>query len=382
MKIPFTDLRLLHSKIKKDLAQATGKVVQRGDFILGQETALFEKEFAKFCGCRYAVGVNSGTDALFFALKSLGIGPGDEVIVPAFTYIATAFAVSYTGAKPVFVDIEEHTYNIDQKKIENAITKRTKAIIPVHLYGQPANMPQILKIAKKHKLKVIEDAAQAHGSMIKFPDGKWKTAGSMGDIGCFSFYPTKNLGALGDGGAVTTNDAEIYRAMIRLRDYGRVSRYNHVSIGYNSRLDTLQAAMLRVKLKKINYWNSLRRKTAEYYDKLLGSANGLITPFADTSVKHVYHVYALRAMQRDALAQQLADKDIGALIHYPIPLHLQEAYKNLGYKKGDFPFAEKIALEIISLPMYPFMNKTQVKFVAQAIKDFLKKEWKKKCLCR
>ncbi|MFA5156211.1 MAG: DegT/DnrJ/EryC1/StrS family aminotransferase [Candidatus Omnitrophota bacterium] len=378
MKIPFTDLNLLHRKIRKELLSSTEKVLRRSDFILGEEVRLFEAEFAKFCGCRFSVGLNSGTDALFFALKALGIGPGDEVIVPAFTYIATAFAVTYTGAKPVFVDIEEHTYNINAAKIERAITKRTKAIIPVHLYGQPVNMPQIIKIAKAYGLKVIEDAAQAHAATVELPGGKRKKTGAIGDIGCFSFYPTKNLGALGDGGAITTNNEDIYRKIIRLRDYGRVSRYEHASVGYNSRLDTLQAGMLRVKLRKLENWTALRRKAAACYNRLLERTNGLITPFEADGVKHVYHVYALRIMERDVLADYLQKKGISVLIHYPKPLHLQDAYKNLGYKMGDFPCAEKISLEIISLPIYPFMNNQQIKFVADAIKNFLKEQWKKR----
>lgn len=382
MKIPFTDLKLLHKKIRKDIIRSSEKVIQRGDFILGQELRLFENEFADFCRCRFALGVSSGTDALFLALKSLNIGRGDEVIVPAFTYIASAFAVSYTGAKPAFIDIEEHTYNIDVNKIRKTITKRTKAIIPVHLYGQPANMPEILKIAKEYGLKVIEDAAQAHGAEIKFPGGKWKITGSMGDIGCFSLYPTKNLGALGDGGIITTNNEKIYQRLLLLRDYGRLSKYKHVMIGYNCRLDTLQAAILRVKLKDLNYWNYLRRQAAAYYNELLDNFNGLITPFEADFVKHAYHVYALRIMHRDELLSQLLDKGIGAIIHYPIPLHLQKAYKDLGYKKGDFPVAERISQEIISLPIYPFMNKLQIKFVCDTIKNFLKEKWKKRSLCR
>ena len=382
MKIPFTDLKLLHKKIEKEIIRSSEKVIRRGDFILGEELKAFENEFARFCHCRFTLGVSSGTDALFLALKSLDIGPGDEVIVPAFTYIATAFAVSYTGAKPAFVDIEEHTYNIDVTKIRWAITKRTKAIIPVHLYGQPANMPEILKISKEYGLKVIEDAAQAHGAEIKCPGGKWKTAGSIGDIGCFSLYPTKNLGALGDGGMITTNNEKIYRRLLLLRDYGRLSKYKHVMIGYNCRLDTLQAAILRVKLKKLSHWNCLRRQAAAYYNDLLSDSNGLLTPFEADCVKHVYHVYALRIMHRDELLSRLLDKGVGALIHYPIPLHLQKAYKHLGYRKGDFPYAERISQEIISLPIYPFMHKPQIRFICDTIKSFLKEKWKKRPLCR
>lgn len=369
--IQFCDLWLQHRKLKNEINRAINKVIKRGDFILGKEVALFEKEFARFCAVRFAVGVSSGTEALFLAAVSLGIGPGDEVIVPDFTYIATALAVSYTGAKPVFADIEEDTYNIDAGKIEKAVTGRSKAIIPVHLYGQPANMPQILKLAKKYNLKIIEDAAQAHGAGIMLRNGKWQKAGAIGDIGCFSFYPSKNLGALGDGGIITTNNEEIYKKLLILRDYGRTSRYKHMVIGYNSRLDTLQAAILRIKLKELNNWNNLRRQAASTYNELLEGVTQVISPYEAPSLKHIYHVYSIRTKKRDELLQRLKSKGIGALIHYPIPLHLQPAYKNLGYGKGDFPVAERIADEVISLPIYPYINQRQIKFIVDTIKQSL-----------
>lgn len=371
MKIPSIDLYAQYKELKKEIDEALKRVIQRGDFILGSELGLFEKEFSRWSNTRYAVGVGSGTAALFLAVKSLEIGEADEVIVPAFTYIATSLAVSYAGAKPVFVDIEEDTYNIDVSKIKKAITKNTKAIIPVHLYGQPANMPEILKIAKNYNLKVIEDAAQAHGASVEVAKGNWQLAGSIGDIGCFSLYPTKNLSAMGDGGIIVTNNETIYNKLCLLRDYGRISRYEHVIIGYNSRLDTLQAAILRVKLKKLDKWNNMRRKNARIYNKLLKEADGVITPYASDFVKHVYHVYALRLKRRDDICKKLQDKGIGALIHYPIPLHLQAVYRNLGYERSDFPVAEKIANEIISLPMYPHLKEAQIKFVVKAIKDIL-----------
>jgi dTDP-4-amino-4,6-dideoxygalactose transaminase len=372
MVIQFSDLYAQHKELDKEIKKAINKVIKKSDFILGEDVRLFEEEFAKFCHSRYAVGVSSGTAALFLALSALGIKEGDEVIVPAFTYIATAFAVSYTGAKPVFVDIREDTYNIDADKIKKAITKNTRAIIPVHLYGQPADMPRILKIAKEHNLKVIEDAAQAHGASIKMPNGKWKVCGGIGDVGCFSFYPSKNLGAMGDAGIITTDNEETYRKLLMLRDYGRVSKYEHAVIGYNARLDTLQAAILRLKLKRLDAWNKMRREAAERYNNLLKDLGGVVIPYVSMSVKHVYHVYAIRVKKRDELALLLKKNGIGAIVHYPIPLHLQEAYRGLGYKKGDFPVSEKVAQEIISLPMHPHLKENQIKYVVGVIK------WKRK----
>ena len=370
MKVPFSDLGAQHKEIKQSISAAMDKVIKRGDFILGEEVKLFEVEFAAFCGSRFAVGVSSGTAALFLALRSLDIKEGDEVIVPAFTYIASALAVSYTGAKPVFVDIDEDTYNIAPEKIIKLITKNTKAIMPVHIFGQPANMGAVLKIARKYNLKVIEDAAQAHGAFIK-PGKAKQFTGSIGDIGCFSFYPSKNLGALGDGGMVTTNDEHIYSRLLMLRDYGRVSKYEHSIIGYNSRLDTLQAAILRIKLKKLNAWNKMRQTNAGIYNELLKGVRGIITPFASLGSSHIYHVYAIIVKERDKVYQQLLNSGISAIIHYPIPLHLQLAYKNLEYRRGDFPSAEKISNEIISLPMYPHMKENQIKFVADKIKRII-----------
>lgn len=377
MDIPFTDLNLLHKKQYKQILQAIKAVIQRGDFILGRDTQLFEKEFAAYCDSRYAVGVNSGTDALFLALKSLNVTHGDEVIVPTFTFIATALAVSYAQAKPVFVDIEEASYNIDPDKIRQAITKRTKAIIPVHLYGQAANMREIKKIANEYNLKIIEDAAQAHGVEIEITDNrlemtdkkksKNKKVGTIGDIGCFSFYPTKNLGAFGDAGMLTTNDKKTYKQLLILRDCGRISKYEHPIIGYNCRLDTLQAAVLRIKLKQLDIWNNLRMEAAKEYDKLFRGIPEIITPKKEDFSQHIYHVYAIKTKMRDKLFDFLRKKGIGALIHYPIPLHLQEAYKELGYKKGDFPVAEKTSLQILSLPIFPYIKKTQIKHIANTV---------------
>jgi len=367
MKVPFLDLSGQYEEIKKDFDAALSELIKRSDFILGKDVAAFEQDFAAYCKKRFAVGVNSGTDALFLGLKSLGIGPGDEVIVPAFTYIATSLAVDFTGATPVFADIKEDSYDIDPQKISAAITRKTKAIIPVHLYGHPADMQPILEIAKDSKLKVIEDTAQAHGAQYRMKDGSWRIAGGMGDIGCFSFYPTKNLGAFGDGGMVVTDDEEVYRRLLMLRDYGRRSRYEHVTLGYNSRLDTLQAAVLRAKLPHLDKWNELRRSNACLYNKLLKSAKGVITPKEAEGVKHVYHVYGVRVKNRDTVVKELLENGVGVLIHYPIPLHLQEVYRGLGFKKGDFPVAEKVSSEIFSMPMFPHLKEEQISFAAETL---------------
>ncbi len=362
MRIPFIDLNAQYAEIKKDLQASFDAIMKRGDFILGKEVVLFEKEFAGYSKRKFALGVNSGTDALFLGLLSLGIGKGDEVIVPAFTYIATAFAVTYTGARPVFVDISRDSYNIDTNKISAAITKRTKAIMPVHLYGQCADMAPILEIAKTHKLKVIEDAAQAHGALYKN-----RMAGSIGDIGCFSFYPTKNLGGFGDGGLILTDNPEIYKRLFKLRDYGRKTRYEHVNLGYNSRLDTLQAAVLSIKLKHLEKWNNMRRRNAKIYNAMLKPADNIITPEESGYARHVYHVYAVRVKDRDRVVNELRENKISAIVHYPVPLHLQEVFSGLGYKNGDFPVAEKIAHEVISLPMYPHLKERQIKFIADTL---------------
>ncbi len=373
MKVPFADVKAHYQEAKKEINQGIRGVLQRGDFILGADVASFEQEFARFCGSRYAAGVSSGTAALFLALKSLDIGPGDEVIVPAFTFIATAFAISYVGAKPVFVDIRDDTYNIDPAKIEAAVTAKTRAIIPVHLFGQPAQMPRILKIAKAHDLKVVEDAAQAHGARLKMADGAWRTAGSIGDAGCFSFYPTKNLGAFGDGGLVTANNADVYKKLLIFRDCGRAgSRYTHPVIGYNSRLDTLQAAILRVKLRRLKAWNTLRQEAAKAYNAYFKGLGGVVTPYLSPGVEHIYHTYAIRLTRRDALSGYCKTKNIGTGVYYPLPLHLQGAYRDLGYRKGDFPVAESVCQEIISLPMYPHIRKAQIKYVVESVRKFLK----------
>lgn len=371
MKVPFLDLSRQYHQIKKDINIALRETIERGDFILGKEVVAFEKKLANYCNRKFAVGVNSGTDALFLGLLSLGIGRGDEVIAPAFTYIATALAVTFTGARPVFVDVNENTYNIDVNKIEKAITKKTKAIIPVHLYGQSADMGPILDLAKKYNLKMIEDAAQAHGAKYKISKTQWQITGSIGDIGCFSFYPTKNLGAFGDGGMIVTDDESVYKKLLMLRDYGRQSRDEHITVGYNSRLDTIQAAILRIKLRYLNRWNAMRRKNAKIYTSKLKDIEGVIVPCEANYARHVYHVYAIRVANRDTVIKELRKKGIAALIHYSKPLHLQKVYENLGYREGDFPIAEKIAQEVISLPMYPHLKEPQIKFIADTLRQIL-----------
>lgn len=369
MKVPFLDLNQQYKEIQKSANVSLKKLFARGDFVLGKDVVEFENSFARFLNVRYAVGVNSGTDALFLGLLSLGIKPQDEVIVPAFTYIASAYAVTYTGAIPVFVDIDEKTYNIDPSKIEKAITSNTKAIMPVHLYGQSADMDAILKIAQKHNLKIIEDAAQAHGAQYH-----GRRVGALGDLGAFSFYPTKNLGAFGDGGMVVTNKTVLFEKLTKLRDYGRTTKYEHDSIGYNSRLDSLQAVFLKEKLKRLEHWNQKRIQAAHTYKKLLKDVNQIQLPFEDPNSKHIYHVFGIRVKNRDFVVDGLKNAGIGALVHYPVPLHLQEVYRSLGYKIGDCPVAERVCREIISLPIYPHIKKAQIEYVAKKLKGLVQND--------
>jgi len=367
MKVDVFSLKKQYEDIKNEIKGPMDKVIASGGFILGEDVSLFEQEFADYCGVKLGVGVNSGTDALFLACLACGIGKGDEVIVMPYSYIATTLAISMTGAKPVFVDIEEKTYNIDVSKIEEAITKNTKAILPVHLYGHPVDMDPLLEIAKKYNLKVIEDCAQAHGALYKD-----KKVGSFGDAACFSFYPTKNLGAFGDSGMVITNSEEIKQRLLLLRDYGRKGRYEHIIRGYNSRLDTLQAAILRVKLKHLDEWNENRRKNAHLYTKLFKENKiDLVLPYEADYARHVHHLYTIRLKDRKKVMEKLAEKGIRTLIHYPIPIHLQEAYKDLGYKKGDFPVSERCCEEILSLPMYPELSEEEIKYVVESLKEIL-----------
>lgn len=367
--IPLVDLKLQCEMLHENIISAMDNVIKRADFILGEDVSSFEKQFASFCHTEYGIGVSSGTMALYLALLACGIGPGDEVITTANTFIATAFTVSYAGARPVLADIDPDTYNIDVEKIASLITKKTKAIIPVHLYGQPADMDPILKIAEKYGLKIIEDACQAHGAVYKN-----KKVGSLGDMGCFSFYPGKNLGAFGDGGIVVTNNKELAEKICLLRNYGQKSKYEHLLRGFNSRLDTLQAAILTVKLAKLAEWNKSRNACAQHYNKLLNNLGGIKIPKQSPfTTAHSYHLYVIRTKDRDRLREFLASRGISTGIHYPVPVHLQKAYADLGYSEGSFPVAETAAKEILSLPMYPELTQNQIERVVEEIEDYLTK---------
>jgi len=366
MSVPFIDFKEQNRLIRGEVDSGFQKVLEKGDYILGEQAHIFEAAFSKYCEAQYGVGVNSGTDALHLALTALDIKDGDEVIVPTHTFIATALCVSFCRAKPVFVDIEPDTYNIDPKSFKAAITKRTKAVIPVHIYGQPANMDEIIAIARQHGIKIVEDAAQAHGSRYK-----GKRVGSMGDVACFSFYPTKSLGACGDAGMIVTSDKAIYEKALMLRDYGRMGRYEHKIKGTNSRLDTLQAVVLNAKLKHLDSWNEMRAKNAAYYAEVLKPLKKVVTPVTRPDRSHVFQTYAVLVPNRDKVVEAMKAKGIGVLIHYPIGLHLQEAYAELGYKKGSFPVAEKIADEVMSLPMFPHMTREQIQAVATALEQSL-----------
>ena len=367
MKVPFLDLKAQYQSIKPEIQSALNQVLENTAFAGGPFVAQFEKEFAAFCGTKHAVGVGSGTDALWAALVAMGVGPGDEVITVPDTFIATAEAISFCGARPVFVDVEETTYNMDPARLEAAITPKTKAIIPVHLFGQMADMDPIMEIARKRRLYVIEDAAQAHGA-----EHKGKKAGSVGDVGCFSFYPGKNLGAYGEAGAVVTNNDQLADKMRMFRDHGQPKKYYHDMIGWNARMDGFQGAVLSVKLKHIDAWNEARRNNARLYTQLFAGASGLVAPREADYAKHVYHIYAIRVRNRDAFMAGLGEKDIATGIHYPVPLHLTGAYRSLGYKAGDFPVAERCANEFVSLPMFPELTAEQIDYVAKEVKAFLK----------
>ncbi len=364
MTIPLVDLKAQYASIKPEIDAAIQRVVDNTSFILGKEVSEFEKNFAAFCRAQFCIGIDSGTAALHLALLLCDVKPGDEVITTTHTFIATAEVISVIGAKPVLVDIDPRTYNIDPQQIERAITPRTKAIIPVHLYGQPAEMDTILEIARRHHLRVIEDAAQAHGA-----EYRGRRAGTMGDLACFSFYPGKNLGAYGDAGAIVTNHAELAERARLLRDHGRRSKYEHQVVGYGYRLDALQAAILGAKLPHLEAWNARRRAIADYYTEFLTNT-AVVTPYVPQHITPIYHIYAIRHANRDELQKHLKARGIETGIHYPIPLHLQPVYENLGYKRGDFPHAEKAANEILSLPIYPELTDAQVEMIVQAVKEF------------
>jgi len=360
--VPFVDLRTQYLSIKAEIDTAVLNVFDSTQFVLGKEVAAFEELFAAYTQTSYVMGVNTGTSALHLSLLAAGIGKGDEVITTPFTFIATVSAIDYTGATPVFVDIDPVSFTIDPAKIEAAITPRTKAILPVHLYGQPADMDPIMEIAKRHGLVVIEDAAQAHGA-----EYKGRRVGSIGDLGCFSFYPGKNLGAYGEGGAVTTNNPEFAHTIRMLRDWGAERKYYHDLKGYNYRLEGVQGAVLKVKMKYIEGWTEARRTVAARYDAALADS-GIPTPHAAPDRRHVYHIYAIRDAQRDALQTYLHDQGVNTGIHYPIPVHLQRAFAELGHKDGDFPHSEAAAREVLSLPMYPELPSDLQDIVITALK--------------
>ena len=363
--VPLVDLKAQYDAIQPEIDAAIQRVVSRTNFILGEEVASFEKEFAAFCGVDFCAGVASGTAALYLALLAYGVRPGDEVITTPHTFIATAEAISHTGARPVFVDIEPGRYNLDPTLVEVAITPRTKAILPVHLYGQPADMESILEIAQQHGLRVIEDAAQAHGA-----EYRGRRVGSWGDIACFSFYPGKNLGAYGDAGAIVTNDVKIADKVRLLRNHGRRDKYEHLVEGYGERLDALQAAILRAKLPHLDEWNEQRRGHANRYRQLLATLP-ILLPSEPSHTIPVYHLFVVRTSRRDEIQRHLRSQGIETGIHYPIPLHLQPAYRHLAYREGDFPLTEQAAREVLSLPMYPELSDEQITEIAEALREVL-----------
>ncbi|HXD75372.1 MAG TPA: DegT/DnrJ/EryC1/StrS family aminotransferase [Vicinamibacterales bacterium] len=362
--IPFVDLRQQYEALKPKIDAAIASVLSRSAYIGGSDIADFEQWFASFCGVRHAIGVSSGTRALELILRGLKIGPGDEVIAPANTFIATAAAITAAGARPVLVDVEDSTGNLDPNLMERAITPRTRAVMPVHLYGRPAAMNEIRDIAARKSIAVIEDAAQAHGAKYR-----GSRTGSLGTAAAFSFYPTKNLGAFGDGGLVTTNDGELAKRIGLLRDHGRVSKYEHELVGYTARLDTLQAAILRVQADVLDEWNAKRRQVAEWYVEALPSS--INRPKDDAQNESVYHLFVVRVPRRDEFRAHLEANGIATGIHYPVPVHLQPAYRELGYSVGDFPVTERLTREIVSLPMHPFLRQDDVRRVAAVAAGFL-----------
>ena len=363
MNIPWVDLSNQHRELRTEINQAINDILDRCDFILGQDVTKFEEEFASYCGTKYAVGVDSGLSAIELSLRALGVGAGDEVIVPTHTFTATAAAAAFTGATPVFVDADPVTWNIDVSKIEEAITPQTKAIVPVHLYGLPAEMDEISRIAKAHNLVVVEDGCQAHGAKYK-----GEQTGSLGDAGAFSFYPTKNLGACGDAGMVTTDSLEVAETVRALRNCGQRVKNVHELSPFNHRLDSFQAAILRIKLRHLDEWVESRRHVASLYNQLLVKTD-LVTPVEPSGCEHVYHLYVIRSQNRDALQAYLKEQGIGTAIHYPEPVHLQPFFTQGVDRHGQFPVAEQICNEILSLPMYPDMTEEQVEIVASKIVD-------------
>jgi len=364
-QVPFGDMKTHYQQFKSDIDTAVNRVLASGHYILGPELEKFEKDFANFVGVNYAVGVSCGTEAIYLALAAMGVLPGDEVITVAHTAVPTINAISMTGATPVFADIDAKTYVMDVNSVESRITAKTKAIVPVHLYGQMVDMEPLMKLALKHRIPVMEDIAQATGALFK-----GAMAGTIGEYGAFSFYPSKNLGAFGDGGMVVTNSKENYELLLKLRNMGQSQRYHHDIVGINSRLDEIQAAILGAQLPYVHEWNARRREIAKRYDEGL---KGLVTtPYEAAYGQHVYHLYVIQTDNRDAMQKYLADKGVQCLIHYPIPGHLQKAYAFLGYKKGDLPVTEQAANHILSLPMFPELTNEQIDLVIAAVRDYAK----------
>jgi dTDP-4-amino-4,6-dideoxygalactose transaminase len=363
VNVPFLDLKAQHASIMGDLEAGFRQVMESCAFAGGPFVEKFEGEFARFCSCRSAIGVGNGTDALWLVLLALGVGAGDEVVTAPNSFIATAEAISYCGAKPVFTEVNPKTYTMDPASLAKAMTSRTKAVIPVHLFGQTADMDPILDIARSKGVPVLEDACQAHGA-----EYKGRRAGSMGIAGAFSFYPGKNLGACGEGGAVVTNDEDLARKIRVLRDHGQEKKYHHAVVGWNARLDGLQGAFLSVKLRHLEQWNESRRQNAKRYNELLRGIPKLVTPTEAEGNKHIYHVYAVRVPGRDSLLSGLKEAGINCAIHYPVPIHLQKAYDELGLKAGSFPVAEQCAQEFLSLPMYAELTAEQITFVCEGLR--------------
>ncbi len=366
MQVPFVDLKVQYTSLKLAMDAAMRSVLDRAAFILGLELAAFEGAFAAYVGARHCIAVSNGTDALQLALEALGIGPGDEAITVPNTYIATCEAISDAGAQVRWVEVDARTYNLDPARLEAAITPRTKAILPVHLYGQPADMAPILEVARRHGLRVVEDACQAHGARYH-----GRRVGALGDVGCFSFYPGKNLGAYGDGGAVVTDDDAVAERVCMLRNHGQKEKYVHLIEGHCHRLDNLQAAVLNVKLPHLDAWNAQRREHARLYDELLADVPEVVTPYVLPGVEHVYHLYVIQVPHRDEVQAALRAAGVETGVHYPLPLHMQPAYARLGHKPEDFPVSAAMAPRLLSLPMYPELRDEQIRYVVATLKDAL-----------
>ena len=366
MKVPFLDLNAHHAPLRGHFKSAIADVIDSGIFAGGPAVADFEEAFAAFCKCDFAVGLGSGTEAVWLALLACGVGPGDEVITVPSTFMATAEAITYCGAKPVFVDVDERTYTMAPDGLARALTSRTKAIVPVHLFGQIADMDPILKFGRQHGIPVIEDAAQGHGA-----EYKGRRAGSIGEIGCFSFYPGKNLGALGEAGAIVTNNLELADKIRILRDHGQARKYHHTVVGWNCRMDAIQGACLAIKLKHLERGNELRRAHAARYTAAFNAVEEIVAPFEAEYARHVFHVYAIRVPDRDEIMRQLEAKGIGCGVHYPVPVHLQQAYASLEHARGAFPVSEQIAQEFLSLPMFPELAQAQVDYVIETVTEIV-----------